>query len=136
MYDPASFFEQAPTTFYALEEDLGYKIPVVFVHGIAGSAREFEFFIGRLDRLRYKPWFFHYPSGGDLGRLAELFYQIFLSGEVYQSDGMPMIIVAHSMGGLVVREAINKYEGKASENQVHLFVICIETPYRNLFTMN
>jgi len=39
MYDPASFLEQAPTMFYALEEDLGYKIPVVFVHGIAGSAR-------------------------------------------------------------------------------------------------
>ena len=122
MYDPASFLEQAPTMFYALEEDLGFKIPVVFVHGIGGSAREFETFVGQLDRTRYKPWFYHYPSGGDLDRLAELFYQIFLSGKVYRSGGMPMIIVAHSMGGLVVREAINKYEGKPHENQVHLFV--------------
>lgn len=122
MYDPASFLEQAPTAFYALEEDLGYKIPVVFVHGIAGSAREFETLVEQLDRVRYKPWFFHYPSGGDLDRLAELFYQIFLSGKVYHSSGMPMIIVAHSMGGLVVREAINKYEGRPGENQVHLFV--------------
>ena len=73
MYDPASFLEQAPTAFYALEEDLGYKIPVVFVHGIAGSAREFENFVEHLDRVRYKPWFFHYPAGGDLDQLAELF---------------------------------------------------------------
>jgi len=54
--------------------------------------------------------------------LAELFYQIFLSGKVYESGGMPMIIVAHSMGGLVVRAAINRYEGRPGENQVHLFV--------------
>ena len=122
MYDPASFLEQAPTMFFALEEDIAYKIPVVFVHGIAGSARDFEMFVGQLDRSRYKPWFFHYPSGGDLDQLAELFYQIFLSGKVYTSSGMPMIVVAHSMGGLVVREAINKYEGRPGENQVHLFV--------------
>jgi len=122
MYDPASFLEQAPTSFYALEEELAYKIPVVFVHGIGGSAREFATFVGQLDRSRYKPWFYHYPSGGDLDQLAELFYQVFLSGKVYQSSDMPMIIVAHSMGGLVVREAINKYEGKRRENQVHLLV--------------
>ncbi|MDH3417733.1 MAG: DUF413 domain-containing protein [Gammaproteobacteria bacterium] len=128
MYDPASFLEQAPTMFYALEEDLGYKIPVVLVHGIGGSAREFETLIGRLDRQRYKPWFFHYPSGGDLDQLAELFFQIFLSGKVYQSGGMPMIIVAHSMGGLVVREAINKYQSRQTENQVHLLVT-MATPF-------
>jgi pimeloyl-ACP methyl ester carboxylesterase len=128
MYDPASFLEQAPTMFYALEEDLGYKIPVVFVHGIAGSAREFETFIAQLDRSRYKPWFFYYPSGGDLDQLAELFYQIYLSGKVVRSGGMPMIIIAHSMGGLIVREAINKYKGRQHENQAHLFVT-LATPF-------
>jgi len=128
MYDPASFLEQAPTMFYALEEDLAYKIPVVFVHGIDGSAREFKSFVRQLDRTRYKPWFFHYPSGGDLDQLAELFYQIFLSGEVHQPGGMPMIVVAHSMGGLIVREAINKYKGTQGETQVQLFV-SIASPF-------
>jgi len=128
MYDPASFLEQAPTMFYALEEDLGYKIPVVYVHGIAGSAREFETFIAHLNRSRYKPWFFYYPSGGDLDQLAELFYQIYLSGKVMRSAGMPVIIIAHSMGGLIVREAINKYKGRQHENQVHLFV-SLATPF-------
>jgi hypothetical protein len=58
MYDPASFLEQAPTMFYALEEDLGYKIPVVFVHGSGGSARDFLSFVFKLDRSRVKPRFF------------------------------------------------------------------------------
>jgi len=128
MYDPASFLEQAPTMFYALEDDLGFKMPVIFVHGIDGSAREFESFVAQLDRSHYKPWFFHYPSGGDLDQLAELFYQVFLSGKVYNSNGMPIIVVAHSMGGLVVREAINKYQGKSRENQVHLLVT-MATPF-------
>ena len=114
--------------FYALEDDLGFKIPVIFVHGIDGSAREFETFVEQLDRSHYKPWFFHYPSGGDLDQLAELFFQVFLSGKVYDSKGMPIIVVAHSMGGLVVREAINKYQEKSRENQVHLLVT-MATPF-------
>ncbi len=122
MYDPASFTEKAPTIFYALEEDLAYKIPVVFVHGIGGSSRAFLPIIERLDRNRYKPWFFYYPSGGDLDQLADLFYKIFLSGKVTSLDKMPAIIVAHSMGGLVVREALNKYKNKSGENRVKLFI--------------
>ncbi|NRB38214.1 MAG: alpha/beta hydrolase [Pseudomonadales bacterium] len=122
MYDPASFLEHAPTMFYALEEDEVHKIPVVFVHGIGGSARSFSPIINRLDRDRYRLWFFYYPSGGDLDQLAEFFYQLFLAGEVIPLGGMPLIVVAHSMGGIVVREAINKYQGRDGENKIKLFV--------------
>ena len=128
MYDPASFMERSPTGFYALEEDLGFKIPVVFVHGAGGSVRNFEPIVTRLDRERYKPWFFYYPSGGDLDQLAELFHRIFLSGKVVTMGEMPMIIVAHSMGGLVVKEALNKYENSQKENKVDLLVT-IATPF-------
>lgn len=122
MYDPASFLEQAPTMFYALEEDASYKIPVVFVHGIGGSVRSFEPFLQRLDRSRYKPWFFYYPSGGDLDQLASFFYDIFLSGKVIPLSDMPMIVISHSMGGIVVREAFNKYQNKSRENKVRLWI--------------
>lgn len=122
MYDPASFLEKAPTMFYALEEDAAYKIPIVFVHGIDGSPRAFDPLVKSLDRQRYKPWFFYYPSGGDLNHLSEFFYKLFLSGDVIPLAKMPMIIVAHSMGGLVVRDALNKYKGLSSENQVALLI--------------
>ncbi|MCA8953118.1 MAG: alpha/beta fold hydrolase, partial [Planctomycetes bacterium] len=128
-YDPAAFFERAPTMFYALEDDLAFKIPVVFVHGFGGSAREFAPLVERLDRDRFKPWFFHYPSGADLDQLATLFYGIFLSGEAVQASAVvPLVIVAHSMGGLVVRRALGMLRGGAGE-QAHVVFCSLATPF-------
>lgn len=129
LYSPADFMEQAPMMFYTLEESCGYKVPVVFVHGIGGSVTDFSPIIESLDRQRYQPWFFYYPSGADLEKLAKLFYQIFLSGEVIPlSDRMPLIVVAHSMGGVVVRRSINFYKDVPEENKISLF-ISIATPF-------
>ena len=122
MYEPAVFMEEAPMMFYALEEDLGYKVPVVFVHGIGGSPRDFSAILPHLDRRRYRPWFFYYPSGYDLGQLGEMFHKIFLSGKTFFLGQIEMVIVAHSMGGLVVREAFNHLEGREGENRVAALV--------------
>lgn len=118
LYEPAAFMEAAPMMFYALEEDHGHRIPVIFVHGIGGSAREFTDLVARLDRQRYRVWFFHYPSGGDLSTLGAVFYEIFLSGQIVPKQEIPLVIVAHSMGGLVVREAFNHYRGEGAESPV------------------
>ncbi|HLP00448.1 MAG TPA: DUF413 domain-containing protein [Opitutaceae bacterium] len=118
MYQPAEFLERAPMMFYALEEDIGYKVPIVFVHGIGGSPRDFAAILARLDRTRYRPWFFYYPSGQDLSQVAAMFHRLFLSGRVIPLDRMPLVIVAHSMGGVVVREAMNLSTGSAKENHV------------------
>ena len=115
LYEPAAFLEAAPMMFYALEEDAGYKVPVVFVHGIGGSARDFTDIVAHLDRRRYRPWFFDYPSGTDLKQLSAMFYRLFLSGGVIPKQDAPMVVVAYSMGGLVVRDAFNRCTGKKSE---------------------
>lgn len=128
MYDPASFLESAPTMFYALEESVAHKIPVIFVHGIGGSSRNFKKIIESMDQNRYQTWLFYYPSGGDLDQLADFFYNIFLSGAVINKKDMPMIVVAHSMGGIIVREAFNKYQGKSIENKVNMF-FSIASPF-------
>ena len=38
--------------FYALEDDFGFKMPVIFVHGINGSAREFAMLAAELIPIR------------------------------------------------------------------------------------
>lgn len=128
MYDPAAFMEAAPLMFYALEEDRAYKVPVVFVHGIGGTPRDFEAIAAQLDRSRYRPWFFFYPSGMDLRQVASLFYDIYLSGKVASARNVPMVIVAHSMGGLVAREALNRYAGAPGEARLALLVT-VATPF-------
>ena len=131
MYDPAAFMEAAPMMFYVLEEDTPHKVPVIFVHGIGGSAKEFERILDKLDRKRYKPWFFHYPSGMDLTQLGKLFYDIYLSGKVIKKNPSETVIVAHSMGGLVVREAFNLYKGNEEEVKVRQFV-SLASPFGGL----
>ncbi|MEZ9233061.1 hypothetical protein AB4259_18480 [Vibrio amylolyticus] len=128
MYDPASFLELAPTMFFSLGEDVAHKVPVIFVHGIGDSSRSFQPIINKMDLDRYQPWFFYYPSGGDLDQLADFFYSIFLSESVVPSMDMPMIVVAHSMGGLIVRSALNKSDDIEHGNKVKLFV-SIATPF-------
>lgn len=118
LYEPAAFLEAAPMMFYALEEDNGFKVPVVFVHGIGGTVRDFDAIVAALDRTRFRPWFFYYPSGSDVDQLAAMFYKIFLSGTVIPLGDMPLVIVAHSMGGLVVREALNRSGSEQHENRV------------------
>jgi len=128
MYEPAAFLERAPTFFYTLEEYLPYKVPVVFVHGIGGTVREFIPIIEKMDRERYVPWFYYYPSGSDLNQSAENFYRLLLSGKLFPRIGPRMIIVAHSMGGLVVREALNLQQRSKNENSVAL-LITIASPF-------
>lgn len=122
LYEPAAFMEAAPMMFYALEEDTGYKVPVVFVHGIGGTARDFVDIVAQLDRRRYRPWFFSYPSGTDLKQLSAMFYRLFLSGSVIPTQDTPIVIVAYSMGGLVVRDAFNRCTGKKSEADVRCLI--------------
>jgi pimeloyl-ACP methyl ester carboxylesterase len=128
MYEVAAFLEQAPTMFYTLEEFLPYKVPVIFVHGMGGTVREFIPIIEKMDREHYVPWFYYYPSGCNLDHLAENFYQLFLSGKLLPRVDVPMIIVAHSMGGLIAREALNLQQGTKSENTVAL-LITLASPF-------
>ena len=129
LYDPAAFFEHEPTMFHALEEEIGYKIPVIFVHGMSGSARDFEALVQQLDRSRFKPWFYYYPTGGDLNQMAKLFHDIFLSGDIISTNElMSIVIVAHSMGGLVVREALNLWDLDNSQFPAIEF-ISLATPF-------
>jgi pimeloyl-ACP methyl ester carboxylesterase len=128
MYDPPAFLARAGIYFYALaERDLG-KTPIVFVHGIGGTPRDFRYVLEHIDRSRFDPWLFYYPSGENLDKIADVFAEIFFSGNIIRMRRRTLIVVAHSMGGLVVREAINHYNGDDHDRFLRLYVsLC--TPY-------
>jgi pimeloyl-ACP methyl ester carboxylesterase len=101
------------------------KIPVLFVHGAAGSPRDWRYLADGLDRERYQPWFYYYPSGAPVEPMADL-----LQWKLYQLQARygfrRLHLVAHSMGGLVARAFLARYG--TGFPYVKLFV-SISTPW-------
>ncbi len=79
------------------------KVQVLFVHGVTGTPRDFRVLVENLDQSRYQPWFVFYPSGLPLAKMGAK-----VAGLVRMlAEQSPVILVAHSMGGLVCRSALN-----------------------------
>jgi hypothetical protein len=58
---PMDAFRDAGGNVYFLEPYDPNKIPILFVHGAAGSPQDWRYFFDHIDRRRYQPWFFQYP---------------------------------------------------------------------------
>lgn len=105
---PVDFFREAGGNIYFLEEYDARKTPVLFVSGAAGSPQDWRYFLDHLDRSRYQPWIFHYPSGSSLESMSYLLYwKLSNLQRRYHYDRL--YLTAHSMGGLVVRSFLADY---------------------------
>ena len=103
------------------------RIPVLYVHGIAGYPQNFETLIGALDRTKYQAWFFLYPSGLRLDRTAQWGAEALRELQV-RHDFSEVVVVAHSMGGLVSRALVLAFDEAEGGADVPLFVT-ISTPW-------
>jgi len=72
LWRPYDFIYKVHPGVYFLEPYAPEKTPVLFVHGINGSPAQFDFLIDRLDRERFQPWVYSYPSGAQLDASADL----------------------------------------------------------------
>lgn len=104
-WEPAGYTMDAGLGIYFLEKYDPNRIPVIFVYGAAGSPQDWTTFFKTFDRKRYQLWFYEYPSagrlettGGALNRGIQLLQSYYGFNQLN--------IVAHSMGGLVSRDAI------------------------------
>jgi pimeloyl-ACP methyl ester carboxylesterase len=106
LWDPLAFLFTAGAGVYFLAEYDAGKIPILFVHGAVGSPADWKYIVEELDRSRFQPWFFYYPSAPRLERVAQMLVRA-LSALQVKHDFNELILVAHSMGGLVTRAALN-----------------------------
>ena len=124
-WTPVEFFRQNGGNVFFLEPYDPNKIPILFVHGAVGSPQDWRYVFDHIDRTRYQPWFFQYPSGASLDSMAYLLYwKLFNLQLRYRFD--TLAIAAHSMGGLVVRHFLANF-GEQSP-QIKLFV-SLSTPW-------
>ena len=127
MWQPYKFIQQHGFGIYFLEPYSPQKFPVLFVYGIGGSPQDWRRILEKIDRNKYQPWFYQYPTGFHLDKSANA-----LAGSLVQLKqryGFEHIdVLAHSMGGLVARGALQRAAILAKTNFVAHF-ISISTPW-------
>jgi pimeloyl-ACP methyl ester carboxylesterase len=107
-WEPYSFFKQFGGNIYFLEEYDPKKTPILFIHGAGGSPKGWRYFIDNIDRNRFQPWFFYYPTGARIDSMSYLLLWK-LSNLQAKYQFTKIYITAHSMGGLVARSFIVNY---------------------------
>lgn len=105
----------------------------VLIHGLLGDAEEMSAVAGRL-RRRHQVWDLEYPdfrvepsrNGRALAaRLAEL--------RGAYGDGRPLLIVTHSLGGIVARAALNDMTASGElARWGRVRVVCVDAPWHGI----
>lgn len=127
LWEPYTTLREMGIGLFFLEDYDPEKIPVLFVYGASGNAQNWRFLFDGMDRQRFQPWFYNYPSGLDLEFIGSaLEGAIKWLHERYAFD--TLFIVAHSMGGLVARYAILQNVYEDHQDCIRLFVT-ISTPW-------
>lgn len=124
-WEPMEFFKEVGGNIYFLEEYDSAKIPILFVHGMRASPQRWKYFFENIDRSRYQPWFFNYPSGAPSKSMAHLLHKKLLDLQL-KYHFKRLYITGHSLGGLIIRSFILDH-GK-SHPYIKLF-ISISTPW-------
>lgn len=125
-WQPLTFIRQLGYGLYLLAPWDPDKEPVFLVHGINSSPRDFQALAAGLDHQRFQLLLFHFPSGVPLNNSA---YMLSLGMRDVQRRFAPqrVHVLAHSMGGLVARRAVQMLSADDSRN-LCLF-ITLSTPW-------
>lgn len=127
LWRPFDFLFEYRPGIYLLEPYDPKKIPVLFVHGITGHPANFRTLVGRMDRIRFQPFLYFYPSGAHLGLIADHLTQTMMKLEA-RYGFRKFYVVAHSMGGLTARGFILRHQALAPRVGIPLFV-SLSTPW-------
>jgi pimeloyl-ACP methyl ester carboxylesterase len=128
LWQPYQFVEQIGGGIYLLEAFDPGKTPVLFVHGANGYPQNFTYLIEHLDRDKFQPWVYMYPSGLRLDDLSTFLVRGMVELHA-KYEYSKLCVVAHSMGGLVSRSFVNQVAKQESEFQVVKAFVTISTPW-------
>jgi triacylglycerol esterase/lipase EstA (alpha/beta hydrolase family) len=122
-----SFAREGLAGIYFLQPYAADRKPVLLVHGMGGTPRDFDALVRGLDRSRFQPWVFYYPTGLDIDvvgtGLLGILNQLWL-----QHRFSELHVVAHSMGGLVTRSFLKDCR-EAGECRYMRTFISITSPF-------
>ena len=129
VYQPTRFMAKMENVLFSVGEPDPKKVQVVLVHGIDGTPRDFATLIPSLDPKRYHVWLFYYPSGLPLDKLGKILALVLQKIAAAHPPDMRMAVVAHSMGGLVGRRALNELCRSGRKPDYLRVYVSFDTPY-------
>jgi pimeloyl-ACP methyl ester carboxylesterase len=128
LWQPFEFLVNVGIGVFFLEPYDPQRIPVLFLSGAGGHPGEWRTMIDALDRSRYQPWVFVYPSGQRLASSAEVLARSVAA--LQRQYGVARVyVIAHSMGGLVARDFIQRGASTLDSPALPVF-ISVATPWR------
>jgi pimeloyl-ACP methyl ester carboxylesterase len=128
LWVPLEFLPDTGAGLYFLQDYDRDKMPILFVHGSGGNPTDFRHLIDGLDRSRFQPWVYFYPTGMRLERQSELLYRI-VSALQQQFEFRQVCVLAHSMGGLIARGLISEAVRRSAPLEFPTF-ITLSTPWQ------
>ncbi len=132
LWKPVDFLNQVGGGMFLLEEYNKDKIPVLFIHGISGGPHNWDAVIKDLDQEKFQPWVMYYPSGVRLDIISD--YMLKAVTDLQRKYAFKQLyLVAHSMGGLVMRSFVKKYREKQPELSKSLkLAMTINSPMKGM----
>jgi len=122
---PYKFIKNTGGGLYFLDEYDSEKTVVLFVHGAAGTPLDWKNIIKNLDKDKFQPLVVSYPTGINLKHTVKII-NTNIRKLVSRYGINKIIVVAHSMGGIVSKALIKELNQK--DKIVNLF-ITISTPW-------
>lgn len=121
LWSPNDFLSAFGANIYLMTAYDPAKIPILFVHGSKGSPQDWLPFYIRLDKSRFQPWFFYYPSGMRLTLASAILYEQL--SELHRHFGFSsMCLVAHSVGGFVTQSMLTNPDFEAVHRIIASYV--------------
>ena len=127
LWEPARFLKKYGAGIYMLDAYDPEKTPVLFIGGAGGNLSNFDFFFDHFDKERFQVWYTLYPSGMRISVLGKGL-NLLIRDMANKFCNKRLHIVAHSMGGLVAREAIVQHIKDGGPVFIDQFVT-ISTPW-------
>ncbi len=127
LWQPLRFLREVGFGIYFLDPYDPDKIPVIFIHGSSGYPGIWNPLVNTIDQSKFQRWVCFYPSGLRLSLIGEALCNR-LTDLQTKYNFSELVIVTHSMGGLVSKDIINHLVERDSPIKIPLFVT-LSTPW-------
>lgn len=127
MWKPVTHLLEGNSGVFFLDEFDSNKTPILFIHGMSGTARDFTPLLANIDRRNYQVWVMNYPSGLPLELLANGLNSLIKIID-YRYNVKTLHLVAHSMGGLVAQAYLDLCRNQLGCNDIASFT-SISSPF-------